>query len=535
MGLAGHQSVFLRPEVKVEPLVCGWYAWVHLISPVQHALNITYRHLPLLQSFEKNPDVHFAASSDPSLFGGPFVDLPPEAVPEVQRLIEQTQQRCSRLIQLAQDLKRLDRSLQESAKGYSLDELYSAIPESLSGLVEFLYDINNHPRLRFHEALVYDEYLDSSAQQISLSLTQEEKRPFFMTTPRVDSPECVVLPIPFADSRVDRLASLRTQPAPLAEIAETLGVPAARRATLDKMFTTEPPPKASSKPHGDEISVRYFGHACVLMQSATTSVLVDPMFCVETEKADGRLTLYDLPEHIDYVVLSHSHHDHCSPEILLQLRHRIGRIVVPGNNSGSVSDPSLRLALSRIGFESVIALDEFDSIDFDGGRITSLPFQGEHCDLDIYSRQGIHVSMGERRFAFFVDASGMDIMLFRRIARRLGKRLDILFIGMECRGGPLSWLYGPLFTSAISRKNDESRRLSGLDSARAWKVVQEFEAANVFVYAMGQEPWLRFIMGLEYTSESYQKKEVSAFLDQCARSQLRAECLFMSRELDFRA
>jgi hypothetical protein len=115
----------------------------------------------------------------------------------------------------------------------------------------------------------------------------------------------------------------------------------------------------------------------------------------------------------------------------------------------------------------------------------------------------------------------------------LGKRLDSLFIGMECRGGPLSWLYSPLFTRPISRRNDESRRLSGLDCERAWVVLQEFETSSVFVYAMGQEPWLRFIMGLEYTPESVQKQEVNAFLDRCASTNIRAECLYMSHEMVF--
>ena len=69
-------QVFLRPEVKMEPLVCGWYAWIHLVSPAQHALNVLNRHIPLLQSFIKNPAVHVTAAADPALFGGPFMDWP---------------------------------------------------------------------------------------------------------------------------------------------------------------------------------------------------------------------------------------------------------------------------------------------------------------------------------------------------------------------------------------------------------------------------------------------------------------------------
>lgn len=55
--------VFLKPDVKLEPLVCRWYAWSYLIGPAQLALHITYRILPLLESFATNPAVHIGANS----------------------------------------------------------------------------------------------------------------------------------------------------------------------------------------------------------------------------------------------------------------------------------------------------------------------------------------------------------------------------------------------------------------------------------------------------------------------------------------
>ncbi len=527
------REVFLRPEVKMEPLVSGWHAWNHLISPIQHALNVANRQLPLLDSFIRNPSVHAAACSDPAMFGGPFVELSVEQVPEIQRFLELLQQRHSRLIALAHDIKRLDALLQEQAKGYALDEFYPKIPESLSGLVEFLYDINNHPRLRFHEALVYDEYFETSGQQICLSLADEERRPFFMTTPRLAAADGLMLPISFTDPRLDRLASMRTTPASLAAIAQELEIADAQRARFENLFTTDPPARRVPVAEGGKVVMRYFGHACVLIQSARTSVLIDPMLSWENHRRDGRFTGHDLPERLDYVILTHSHHDHFSPEVLIQLRSRIDRIVVPANNSGSVTDPSMELALRRLGFERIDVLSGLDEIRFQDGIITSLPFTGEHCDLDIHSRQAIHLQIEGRRFAFFADSNGIDSAQYRRIARRLGRRLDGLFIGMECRGGPLSWLYNPLLTKPISRKNDESRRLSGLDSERAWRALQEFDVASAFVYAMGQEPWLRFIMGLEYTPESVQKKEVAALLERCAGASMHAECLYLSREMTF--
>ena len=140
---------------------------------------------------------------------------------------------------------------------------------------------------------------------------------------------------------------------------------------------------------------------------------------------------------------------------------------MPGNNSGCLADPSMKLALRKLGFAKISILDAFESIRLLEGRLVSLPFPGEHVDLDIYSRHGIHVELRGRRFTFLVDSDGSDRHLFRRIAARLGKKADALFIGMECHGAPLTWLYGPLLTKPITRGNDESSRLSGLNCERA--------------------------------------------------------------------
>jgi hypothetical protein len=61
--------------------------------------------------------------------------------------------------------------------------------------------------------------------------------------------------------------------------------------------------------------------------------------------------------------------------------------------------------------------------------------------------------------------------------------------------------------------------------------VQEVATPRVFVYAMGQEPWLRYIMGLEYTSESIQLQEMSAFLDKCNHAGIQAQQLDISYEM----
>ena len=50
--------VYLRPDVKMEPLVYRWHAWSHLIAPAQLAMHIAFRIAPLLKSFLSDNGVH---------------------------------------------------------------------------------------------------------------------------------------------------------------------------------------------------------------------------------------------------------------------------------------------------------------------------------------------------------------------------------------------------------------------------------------------------------------------------------------------
>src|SRR2546423_12717570 len=100
--------VYLRSAVKIEPLANRWPAWPHLISPAQHALNIAFRHIPNLKSFVTTPTVHIAAAEDPSLFGGPFVSLRECDVPDVRRLLQQTEKASAHLIAFAHALREFD-------------------------------------------------------------------------------------------------------------------------------------------------------------------------------------------------------------------------------------------------------------------------------------------------------------------------------------------------------------------------------------------------------------------------------------------
>jgi L-ascorbate metabolism protein UlaG (beta-lactamase superfamily) len=521
--------VFLSPETKMEPLMCRWYAWGHMISPAQLALHIEYRLLPLLRSFATNPSVHVSANTDPSMYGGPFMSLREEDAQAVQALIEHTTSSCADLITLAKDLRAVAATIEEKANGYSLNEFYATLPPSLQGLVEYLYDANSHASIRLFEDLLYDEDLTGHAQEVMLQTIGERDRHFFMSTPRMPTTDSLSFKIRFSDKRLDTLFAMRTRAGSFAEIAKLFEVGKDDMNLFRSFFSvTAPAVKAQRHFDGDGVRMRFFGHACVLFQTTEVAVLFDPFVGIEPG-SDNRLILNDLPDFIDYVVLTHNHQDHFSAEMLIQLRHRIGRVIVPANNSGSITDPSMVLTLRELGFDAITALQPFETVKLPDGKVMSLPFTGEHADLNIYSKQAVSLTLKGRKFMFLVDSDGRDKFLYQRMMRRVGK-IDALFLGMECNGAPLNWLYEPLMNKPLNRRNNESRRLSGADCLRASNILSEVEVPQVFVYAMGQDPWMNYIMGLEYAPDSIQLTESNAFIERCNAAGIRAGRLWSGDE-----
>ncbi|PPT26471.1 MBL fold metallo-hydrolase [Xanthomonas arboricola] len=530
-GAANRTASYLRPNVKIEPLIHRWHAWISLISPATRAMNIAHRYIPNLKSFVSNPSVHVAATKDPALLGGPFLALGHNDVASAKALLDSTNSRCHKLLRFAEEYKKLDRRLQETATGAGLDPYYQSLPDELAGLVELTYDLNNHPSIKIIEELLYEADADPG-HEICLHMTSDEDREFFMSTPMLDRHGRVFLDLKFDDPRLDELSMARFSPVCVEELAGMLEVRDVDLESFRELFTPEPPSRISPEYNGEKVRLRYFGHACVLLQTAEVSVLIDPFLAWRRDDGHATLTFADLPDRIDYVVVTHAHHDHFMLETLLQLRDRIGQVVVPRNARGRLADPSMELALNALGYRNCITVEPFKSLVLPGGEIMSLPFSGEHCSLDIASKHCVSIRLGGRHFAFFVDTDGVDPVLYQRLAGRLG-RIDALFMGMECHGAPLSWLYGPLLSRPLTRRDDDSRRLSGSDCQRGLATVRNLDCSNVFVYAMGQESWLKYVMGLAYESDSVQLQESSSFIEECRKDGLTADRLFGCREIFF--
>jgi L-ascorbate metabolism protein UlaG (beta-lactamase superfamily) len=528
--MTSYEKFYLRQNIQVEPLIDGWYAWSHLIPPATAARNITERHLKIMDSYISNPRIHANAVKNPKMSGGPFIDYNGGRVDEIRALRDRIKKERSHLLELSAALAALDAMLRESAKGHCLQSLYPKVPDILRGYVELVYDLNNQPSFRLIEALLYkSRYYDRSQQSLALSVIQEDDRPFVLSTPRLESSNSLHLKRPFDDDCVDRLFQLKTQPQPWPEIKEMLGVEDGEEALVRSFLTTEPPPVY--QPYtGNGVRWRYFGHACILIESNGISMLFDPVLSYTYESDVSRYTYLDLPDKIDYVLITHNHQDHVLFETLLQIRHKVKNILVPRNGGGNLQDPSLKLLLQNCGFQNVIEIAEMDEIRDSNVSILGLPFLGEHADLDIQTKLAWLVEIGTNRLLFAADSCNIEPRLYEHIHREVGD-VDALFLGMECDGAPLSWLYGPLLTQHLERAMDESRRLAGSNYEQGWSIVDLFHCREVYVYAMGQEPWLNYIMSIKYTAESRPIVESNRLIQACQERGVIAERLFGEKEI----
>jgi len=522
--------VYLKPNILVEPLVDSWYAWTHLIHPATEARNLTERHVPIMQSYTSAPQIHANAVKNPKMLGGPFIDYDGRRVDEIAALLKRTLAERSYLVTLSKALADLDRTLQIKAKGESVHSLYSLVPEPLRGYVELVYDLNNHPSFRIIESLLFrSPFHRTDGQSFMLSEINGDDRPFILSTPRLPGPDLVQLKVPFHDEALDYLFASKSDPKPFDELLERCRVASEDRESFRSLFTSEAPRRYSPY-QGCGVRWRYFGHACILLETPSLSMLFDPVLSYTYQSQISRYTYEDLPDRIDYAFVTHNHQDHVLIETLLQLRHKIGCIVVPRSGGGALQDPSLKLTLESIGFFNVIELDEMQTLRVDSGSVTGVPFLGEHCDLNVRSKLAYLVEMKGHRLMFAADSCNIEPLLYHHIRREFGE-VRALFVGMECDGAPLSWLYGPLLSRRFERAQDESRRLSGSNCAQAISIVEALGCKEVFVYAMGQEPWLNFVMSIKYTPESKPIMESNRLIEICRQRGMLAERLFGEREM----
>ena len=516
-------TYLLRPDVVVEPLIARWHAWSYLISPATAALYFARSNLPTMRSYVSEPELHKAACADPDLLGGQFLDLGGERVDEIQSLIAHTEKQFAPALALADAIDGAWRILQDYRDGRSLADAYSRIPPAIRGYVELVYSPTGAPDLRLLEPLLYHSPVyNPRLQGVLIHQIAESDRSFVLSTPRLDTSDSFYLDRPFSDPAFDMLGRLRVQPQTLGSIRDALGLTEAEAEKFQRFLLPDAHRVAASKPAA---RWRYFGHACVLVETSSgKSVLIDPVIAYASDQLPPRYSMADLPEQIDYVLITHNHSDHVLLETLLALRWRIRTVLVP-SSGGSLVDPSLRLALQAAGFKDVRSVDCLDTIADGDLTIRSLPFMGEHADLDIKCKTAWSVTAEEKQLIFAADSNNLSPDLYRRLAAEIGS-VRTLFLGMECRGAPMSWLYGPLLPTPVSRDIDQSRRLDGSDAVRAMALVKALNNSEVRIYALGLEPWLKFVSSLDHGTDSPAIQQSDILMSECRKIGLSADRLF---------
>jgi L-ascorbate metabolism protein UlaG (beta-lactamase superfamily) len=268
----------------------------------------------------------------------------------------------------------------------------------------------------------------------------------------------------------------------------------------------------------------------VLIETAETNVLLDPVLSYTYDSKISRYTYQDLPDRIDFVLITHNHQDHILFETLLQIRHRVGTIVVPRGGNGALHDPSLKMILQNCGFKNVVELSELEELTFDSGSIRGVPFLGEHGDLNVPTKLAYLLRLKNHALLFAADSRNLSPKMYEHVHALTGD-IDVLFLGMECDGAPMSWIYGPLVTGKIDRNMDHSRRLAGSNFGQAIDIVNQFNCREVYVYAMGQEPWLNYVMSLKYTEQSNPIIQSNKLIEECRKRGIITERLFGEKEI----
>ncbi|MGH3168339.1 MAG: MBL fold metallo-hydrolase, partial [Trebonia sp.] len=354
----GTEQCYVKSNMIIEALADRFYAWFHTVAPVQAAMNLATVQVPLIESYLRNPQMHVAATGNPELRGGFFVGVEEARKDELGDLLTTIKRDRAAMLAFAAAVTEGAELVRQSAAGFDLPPLYPKLPAPLNGLVELAYDAGNQPSIHFLEPLVYKSAVyDEARQSVQLSLDRGTERPFILSTPRLPSPDALDLPLPFRHPGLEELAMARIRPTTPARLREALELDDARAATLARLLSPRPSlnPDRHIQAGG---RIRYFGHACLVLQTPQGAVVTDPFISTDSTPGD-RYTLDDLPDHIDLVLITHGHQDHIVLETLLQLRGRIGAVVTPRSSKGSICDPSIGACLSRIGLP-VIEVDDFD-------------------------------------------------------------------------------------------------------------------------------------------------------------------------------
>ncbi len=477
------ESLFLRSDVRIEPLVDRFPAELLDVAPVQASLRLAGRWVPALESYLQDPGPHNGFTNE--------AGAAPSSM-EVGALLDGIKRDRADMLAFAAAVSEADHLLQRHA-GDPLTALYPRLPSTLDGLVELARDQYGHPLLRFIEPVVYDSPVyDVARQSVRLVPDGAVHRAGARHTPRLTAPDALDLAVPFSHPGLDALARARNTATTAGQLCAALGLNGTEPARLGRLLTSTPAAAEDRDiRHGGR--ARYLGHACLMLQTAQTTIIIDPS--VGTGRSRGGPGLDDLPDRIDLALLTHAHRDHTVLETLLQLRPRIGTVVVPRSSRGNRYDPSIGLCLRALGF-AVVELDDFDELPIPSGRVVATPLLDEGSASDVRTKSTYAIQIAGASVFVGGDAGYARPAAYRHIRRRLGA-IHMAFFGMHC-----------------DKRADGPQEI---DAERSTEVIRALDADEAYVF------------GTDAQCDPRLRTHVEHFLDWCRGHGITAEQLVSGR------
>lgn len=142
-----------------------------MIPPAHAAMHMYIANcylMEIMESFVAAPQGHISGLKNPAMRGDPFINYDAAKVGEIKERLQKTPKGQAHMLELAEAIKRPDDMLQAEATGFSREPLYSEVLYPLRGYVELVYDLHNHPSIRFIEGLLYkSKYYNPGSQSVA--------------------------------------------------------------------------------------------------------------------------------------------------------------------------------------------------------------------------------------------------------------------------------------------------------------------------------------------------------------------------------
>lgn len=499
----------LSTSVIAEPLILQWYAQPWLYSPKTAAFLLINEKLPLLEQYLEDSDIANQANQWQELKNAAFVALDNKHFNAVENLYNLMKGCLQKHHDFIATFFELNEAILKNDSIEQAEQLIKTLPEGLRPYVEIYYELNHQLQFSLSEPLLYhSNYFLKDKQSIRLYSTTTDERPPVNTTPRVDFNNSNQIHQPFDSDWLSQLFQTRFKPTTAEELKDTLDIDISD-SQWSQHFTEHKPNKNDCFE-----GTKYIGHASLLMSHQGKHILIDPVIPAKYTNCSDRYSWDDLPSRIDAILITHSHTDHFNIETLMQLKGITNNIIVP-STSPFLLDPSLKRILENLGFKQITVVDPLDNIALsDAFKITAIPFQGEHAGFGIMGKTGYCIQRNQHKSLALADCNILNPSTYEFIQNKIGD-VDAIFISLECEGAPLDWLVKPFYKDTIPWEISSKRKWVAADAQQIIQLCQIFSCNNVYLYAMGFEPWLKPIMEVDYDNKI--SNELKA---------LRRNCLF---------